>query len=145
MASTSTTLFLQFMMSLCAVRSPEVVVSHNGTNSPLVAGASLVLTCSVSIMEELSNGIMISTRWLRGEEDEEIRSGPSVEVSNGGPYRLNHTFEALSIEDSNTYTCEASLSSHDAGLLTTASQSLDIRVEGTHTANLLWSSKIKLK
>ena len=114
------------------VYRPDVVVTHNGHSqdgSPLVAGGRLTLTCTVRI-EELSEGINVSAKWLRGEGQEEISSGPVVEVQNeNDAYQLEHSFETLSVADSSRYTCEASLSSHHAGVLATAAQSIDITVE----------------
>ena len=115
------------------VYRPDVVVTHNGHSqdgSPLVAGGRLTLTCTVRFEEELSEGIYVSAKWLRGEGQEEISSGPVVEVQNeNDAYQLEHSFETLSVADSSRYTCEASLSSHHAGMLATAAQSIDITVE----------------
>ena len=119
---------------------PDVVVTHDGDlqdGSPLVAGGRLTLTCTVRIEEELSEGINVSARWLRGEGQEEISSGPIVEVQNeNDTYQFEHSFETLSVADSSRYTCEASLSSHHAGVLATAAQSIDITVEGMYRYNI---------
>ena len=115
------------------VYRPDVVITHDGDSqdgSLLVAGGRLTLTCTVRIEEELSKGINVSARWLRGEGQEEISSGPVVEVQNeNDTYQFEHSFETLSVADSSRYTCEASLSSHHAGVLATAAQSIDITVE----------------
>ena len=122
------------------VYPPDVVVTHDGDSqdgSPLVAGGRLTLTCMVRIEEELSEGIYVSARWLQGEGQEEISSGLVVEVQNeNDTYQFEHSFETLSVANSSRYTCEASLSSHHAGVLATAAQSIDITVEGMYRYNI---------
>ena len=119
-----------------AVGSPEILVevSHDSAR-PLVAGGSLTLTCNVTIMREgVSEGVEISIRWLKGEgeEREEIGSLLTTELrdENVGFYALEHSFEALSRADSDTYECEASLWFHNVGMIATESNFIDITVQG---------------
>ena len=117
-----------------AVGSPDILVevSHDSAH-PLVAGGSLTLTCNVTIMREgVSEGIEISIRWLKGKEHEEIESRPTTELhdENISFYVLEHSFEALSTADSDTYKCESSLWFHNVGMIATASHSMDITVQG---------------
>lgn len=120
-------------MFLSAVRSPEVAITHDGDhdgNSPLKAGGSLELTCTVSNIE-VSDELEVTAQWLRGEGGEVIGSAPPFEIL-GDTLCLKHSFEALSTEDSNIYKCEVNISSDHSGTLATVSQTTDITVEGIH-------------
>ena len=117
------------------VGSPEIVVEvgHGGGGHPLVAGDSLTLTCNVTVTQEgMSDGVTMSVGWFKGEENEEIKSASVIDVHDKeiGSYTFEHSFEALSTEDSNTYKCEANLWFHTIGLLATASHSVGITVQG---------------
>ena len=117
-----------------AVGSPEILVevSHDSAH-PLVAGGSLTLTCNVTVMREgVSEELEISIRWLKGEEREEIRSLPTTELRDDF-YVLEHSFEALSTADSDTYECEASLWFHNVGMIATESHFIDIGIYATHS------------
>lgn len=120
-------------MFLCAVRSPEVDISHDGdSNSPLKAGGSLELTCTVTNIEVLSEELEVTAQWLRGEGGEVISSAPPFEILGQETLCLKHSFEDLSTEDSNMYKCEVNISSDHSGLLATASQTTHITVEGIY-------------
>ena len=90
---------------------------------PLLVGSSLMLTCSVSTMGVVSKVI---ARWLRGDRGEEI-SSVVLHSEDDDPYELELNFEALSLEDSDVYMCEARLSSNQ---LATGSQIININVIG---------------
>ena len=117
------------------VDSPEIVVEvgRGSGGHPLVAGDSLTLTCHVTVTQKgMSDGVTMSVEWFKGEENEEIKSASVIDVHDKeiGSYTFEHSFEALSTEDSNTYKCEASLWFQTIGLLATASHSMDITVQG---------------
>ena len=126
-----------FSMYHHTVGSPGVTVEVSSAEShPLFAGGSLTLTCNITIVEDkdnMSDGIEISFRWLKGEEQEEIARSPAIELHDNFGFTLEHSFEVLTKEDSNTYECEASLWHHNVGLVATASQSVDITVQGKAT------------
>ena len=113
-------------------------VSDGGAH-PLVVGGSLTLTCNVTIIQEgVREGMEVSIQWLKGDEREEIGSVPTIELrdENIGSYMLEHSFEALSTTDSDTYKCEASLWFHNVGIIATASHSMDISVQGIYVHSL---------
>ena len=107
-------------------------VSDDGAH-PLVVGASLTLTCNVTIIQEgVREGMEVSIHWLKGDKREKVGLDPTIELrdENIGSYMLEHSFEALSTTDSDTYKCEASLWFHNVGKIATASHSMDISVQG---------------
>ena len=105
------------------VSSPNVIISYDG---PLLAGERLELTCSITVPGGLVQGTQVSARLLRGDERELKRVEQDA-------YKLEHVFEALSLEDSDVYKCEATITSQHAGVLATSSQSMDITVLGSIT------------
>ena len=96
----------------------------------LMSGESLVLTCNVSIMDIVDDCVEVSARWLRVESGEEIRSAPPIEVHHDTTFKIEHAFESLSKENSGTYKCEANVTSKQAGLLATATESVNLNVTG---------------
>ena len=110
------------------VDTPEVVLGYDGL---LKTGEKLVLTCRVSLQVDFGSEIETTLRWLKGEEDTELRTAPiDTQTDKRGSYIVNHTVETLSLEDSDVYRCEVTLRSDQAGVLTTASDSMTISVVG---------------
>ena len=111
------------------MEEPEVVVGYSGK---LIVGNRLVLTCTVTFQEGLGNGIKIFPQFLRGDTGVEVKTVSPIDTqrSENGPYILNHTFEALSTEDSDVYKCEVRVRSDHAGLLATASGSMSLTIVG---------------
>jgi hypothetical protein len=111
-----------------AVDTPEVVLDYDGL---LEVGRKLVLTCRVGLEGDFGHEIKTTLKWLRGEEDKELKTAPIGTQSDWrGPYVVNHTLETLSVADSDVYRCEVTVVSEQAGVIATASDSMTISVVG---------------
>lgn len=109
--------------------SPQVTITADG-DFPLLSGESLVLTCSASITDKVDDCVEFFARWLRADSGEVISSAPPIKVHNNTTFKIEHRFESLSKEDTDKYKCEANLMSTQAGLLATATESVNINVTG---------------
>ena len=122
-------MFVYVLLLAPTVDRPVVEVGYDG---PLVAGQKLVLTCRVVFHRVLDDEIKLFPRLLRGEESRELKTPPPFDLlgKTMGCYFVNHTFEVLSLEDSDVYSCEVTVRSDNAGVLATASDSMSISVVG---------------
>ena len=99
-----------------------------------------MLTCRVGFQEDFGAEITTTLKWLKGEEDTELKT-TSVEAQNPRKrlYVYNHTLETLSLEDSDVYRCEVTLSSNGAGVIATASDSMTLSVVGESGSSYLYT------
>lgn len=102
-----------------AVKAPTVDVSHEGS---LIVGDKLELKCHATVSENLGTGKKVSSQWLRGEL---TVAGPIIDS-----YEIVHVLDPLSLEDSDVYKCEVTISSDYPGVLASASESTYITVIG---------------
>ena len=86
------------------VPAPDVVVTISNT-TPLYAGSSLTLTCTVTLDPNVDNDETVTISWRDPSDITGERFLITNATGSGGVYTSNLTFTCLVHEDNGTYTC----------------------------------------
>ena len=89
---------------MITVSVPDVVVTASNT-TPLYAGSSLTLTCTVILDPNVDNDETITISWSVPSYISRERYFVTNATGSGGVYTSNLTFTSLVHEDNGTYTC----------------------------------------
>ena len=127
--------YYSYIISL-SVPAPEVSVSVNTGDGPVVQGIQLIMNCSVSVSSSVDTEFSVSISWT--SQPERVLSGPSVTISDisslGHQLHRTVTISPVDLTDSAVYTCTASVSPviGTAGVMASneSEDSVNITVEG---------------
>ena len=89
---------------MITVPAPDVVVTISNT-TPLYAGSSLTLTCTVTLDPNVDNDETVTISWSGPSDISGERFLVTNAIGSGVVYTSNLTFTSLVHEDNGTYTC----------------------------------------
>lgn len=116
---------IMIIISLYAVPTPTVIISH--PPAMLYAGTTtpLIITCSIEIDPSLLSYVNVSVTWLRGTSqltnDTNRYSISPVLFNSQSIYISTVTIYPLSTTDRNTFSCRARIAPSNTSSLTIAS------------------------
>lgn len=118
-----------------AVPAPSVVISGVPT-TPLYAGTSLLLTCTIELHGMIDSEVTLNSFWRRGGEVLSPNSRlniSTIRMTSSSTYQTTLTISPLSnTMDSGQYSCQSVLRSDDYVLYTDGSQQVTVTVRGEH-------------